>query len=112
MGSDEEWKVVIIMGKKNKYCVSCGMKVKCKKLRVPRKCEKCGASFDIRVNIGFLIYFLVSLIVIVFSLCLVKNIIKNQWILYAILVVEIVIIPNYVETKLFQRGIMKYKNMK
>lgn len=84
-------------------------KVNCKKLRVPRKCEKCGAPFDISINIGFLIYFLASLFLIVFTLCLVKSIIKNQWMLYVILILDIVIIPNCVERKLFQIGIMSIK---
>ena len=96
-------------GQKNKYCALCGMKVNCKKLRVPRKCEKCGAPFDISINIVFLIYFLASLFLIVFTLCLVKSIIKNQWMLYVILILDIVIIPNCVERKLFQIGIMSIK---
>lgn len=97
--------------KRNRCCALCGAEITCKKLRVPRKCEKCGASFDVRTDIGFVIYFIVSLLFMAVTLCIIKIIIKDQWFLYSILALEIITVPNIVERKLFQTGIMKYKNL-
>lgn len=101
MGLDEGGKAVKIMGKRKKHCVVCGMEVTCNMLKVPRKCEKCGAAFDIRINIGFLIYIIISLLTIVFILYVLRKLIHNQWVLYIISMLEIIVFPNIIEKNCF-----------
>ena len=45
------------------------------------------------------------------SILVLKQFCNVKWVLTFVLIVEIVIVPNYLERWLYKRGLMKYKNI-
>lgn len=93
-------------------CTNCGVEIKEQRIRIPRRCNNCGIKFEMTLNMGIIIYLLLSLASILLVLFLLKQICSSEWVLYVLLAFEIAIIPNIVEKFLAKRKIIKYKNLK
>lgn len=93
-------------------CTNCGAEIREERIRIPRKCNNCGIEFEMILNMGIIIYLLLSLASILLVLFLLKQICSSEWILYVLLAFEIAIIPNIIEKKLAKRKIIKYKNLR
>lgn len=93
-------------------CEKCGKEIICTGLKVPRECDGCGIKIEMDIhNKGFLIYLIGSIGILFLSIWVLKQFCDIKWVLTFVLVVEIVVIPNLLERWLYQRGIMKYKNV-
>lgn len=93
-------------------CTNCGVDIEEQRIRIPRKCNNCGTKFEMILNIGVIVYLILSLVSILSVMFLLKQIFSSEWILYVLLAFEIAIIPNIIEKKLLKLKILKYKNMK
>lgn len=114
MDSEEKLKIVWIeMGEHCiMKCKKCGKEIICTGLKVPRKCDECGTEFKMNIhNKGLLIYLIGSIGIMFLSILVLKQFCNVKWVLTLVLIVEIVIVPNYLERWLYKRGLMKYKNI-
>lgn len=94
------------------YCKECGSSIKYQGLRVPECCKVCGAKFEIIPNLGIGICGIITIVLMIPIVLLLKIILSNEYLIYVIGLILLIVIFNITEGILRKLEIIQYTNLK